>query len=180
MLTDEGKIIERLSQGDEESFRKLFEYYYPKAVSFLLALIQDENEAKDLAQNLFVKIWLIRSSLGKIRSLGAYLYRMCRNAAIDYGRTHKVKIPLEEHTDDSQSYDLDEEYFARERQYQVDRMVERMPQKRKQVFLMSRKQGKSNEEISAELGISKKTVENHINAALKELRKITSCIAFFL
>ena len=118
--------------------------------------------------------------MGKIRSLGAYLYRMCRNAAIDYGRTHEVKIPLEEHTDDSQSYDLDEEYFARERQYQIDRRVERMPQKRKQVFLMSRKQGKSNDEISAELGISKKTVENHINAALKELRKITSCIAFFL
>ena len=54
-----------------------------------------------------------------------------------------------------------------------------MPQKRQQVFRMSREEGKTNEEIARELGISKKTVENHINAALRELRKLISCISIF-
>jgi RNA polymerase sigma-70 factor (ECF subfamily) len=62
----------------------------------------------------------------------------------------------------------------------MDRVVERMPEKRKEVFLLSRRDGKSNDDIARELGISKKTVENHLNAALRELRKITSCLAVFL
>lgn len=181
MLTDEAKILEQISRGnDEEAFRKLFDYYYPKVVTFLMPLIRDENEVRDLAQNLFVKIWLRRASLSKIHAIGAYLYRMCRNAAIDYGRTHKIKVPFEEPADEPFSYPLDEEYFARERQFQMDRQVEKMPEKRKQVFLLSRKEGLSNEEIALRLGITKKTVENHLNAALRELRKITSCIAVFL
>ncbi len=180
MLTDESKILERIARGDEESFRKLFDYYYPKAVSFLLILMRDQSEVEDMAQNIFVKIWLMRSSLAKVKSLGAYLYRMCRNAAIDFGRTHKVKIPLENHSPEAESYNIDEEYFARERKFQMDRVVERMPEKRKEVFLLSRRDGKSNDDIARELGISKKTVENHLNAALRELRKITSCLAVFL
>lgn len=55
-----------------------------------------------------------------------------------------------------------------------------MPEKRRQVFLMSRVEGRSNAEIAQLLGITKKTVENHLNAALRELRKLTSCLSLFL
>lgn len=180
MLQDEGKLLRRISEGDQIAFREFFGYYYPKAKAFMLSLIDSEDEVNDLVQNIFVKLWMIRTSLGKLHSVGAYLYRMCRNAAIDYGRTHKVKIPFTEEDDISESYTLDEEYFAKERQRQIDRAVDRMPFKRREVFNLSRKEGLSNEEIARQMGISKKTVENHINSALKELRKITSCIALFL
>ena len=180
MLTDEEKLLGRISEGDESAFRTFFGYYYPKVKSFMLTLIDNEEDVNDLSQNIFVKLWLIRSSLGKLRSAGAYLYRMCRNAAIDYGRTHKVKVPFTDAHDSAESYPLDEDYFAKERQLQIDGVVERMPFKRREVFKLSRNEGMSNDQIAHSLGISKKTVENHINAALKELRKITSCISFFL
>ncbi|MCR5326887.1 MAG: RNA polymerase sigma-70 factor [Bacteroidales bacterium] len=180
MLSDEEKLLKRISEGDQTAFRMFFGYYYPKAKTFMLSLIDSEEDVNDLVQNLFVKLWMIRSSLGKLRSAGAYIYKMCRNAAIDYGRTHKVRIPFTDSTESPETYALDEEYFAKERQLQIDKAVDRMPYKRREVFLLSRKEGMSNEQIAKDLGISKKTVENHINAVLKELRKISSCIAVFL
>ena len=104
---------------------------------------------------------------------------MCRNAAIDDGRTHRVRIPFERPQNEPVGYPLDESYFAQEKRFQIDHHVAQMPQKRQQVFRMSREEGKTNEEIARELGLSKKTVENHINAALRELRKLTSCISIF-
>lgn len=180
MLLDEEQLLRRISEGDESAFRSFFGYYYPKVKTFMLTLIDNEDDANDLAQNIFVKLWLIRSSMAKLHSAGAYLYRMCKNAAIDYGRTHKVKIPFTESNDTPDPYSLDEDYFAKEKQQQYLNAVDKMPHKRRKVFLMSRKNGMSNDQIAQTLGISKKTVENHINAVLKELRKITSCISIFL
>lgn len=180
MLLDEEQLLRRISEGDESAFRSFFGYYYPKVKTFMLTLIDNEDDANDLAQNIFVKLWLIRSSMAKLHSAGAYLYRMCKNASIDYGRTHKVKIPFTESNDTPDPYSLDEDYFAKEKQQQYLNAVDKMPHKRREVFLMSRKNGMSNDQIAQTLGISKKTVENHINAVLKELRKITSCISIFL
>ena len=180
MLTDEKKLIERISRSEETAFREVFLYYYPKVRVFLSSLIKNEDDAKDLAQNLFLKLWMIRSSLCKLKSLGAYIYRMCRNSAIDYSRVHRVNVSLSEHIEEPESYPLDEQYFAKEKEFQYTKSIENMPEKRRQVFMKSRHEGKSYEEISREMGISKKTVENHINAALKQLRNISSCIALFL
>ena len=165
--------------GLSETFRELFGYYYPKVRCFLAGFIENEDDVKDLSQNIFVKIWLMRSVLCDIRSFGPYLYRMCRNAAIDYGRRHQVKIPLTDRYEE-ETAPLDEDYFAREMSWQYSRQVEKMPEKRRQVFLMSRVEGRSNAEIAQLLGITKKTVENHLNAALRELRKLTSCLSLFL
>ncbi len=179
MCPDEKTVLKRIAEGDEAAFRVLFGYYYPKVKCFLAELIANEDDVKDLAQNIFIKIWLLRASLEEVRSFGAYLYRMTRNAAIDYCRKHKVKIPLTDQYNEEESYPLDESYFARERQLQYEASIHNQPDKRRQVFLLSRVDGLSNTEIAQRLGISKKTVENHINAVLRELRKISSCIAIF-
>ena len=179
MLTDEPILLQRISEGDQNAFRELFGYYYPKVRCFLAGFIENEDDVKDLSQNIFVKIWLMRSVLCDIRSFGPYLYRMCRNAAIDYGRRHQVKIPLTDRYEE-ETAPLDEDYFAREMSWQYSRQVEKMPEKRRQVFLMSRVEGRSNAEIAQLLGITKKTVENHLNAALRELRNLTSCLSLFL
>ena len=77
-------ILKKVSEGDEKAFRNLFEYYYPKVKAFITTFIDDDADAEDLAQNIFVKIWLQRSILPEIRSFGAYLYTITRNTAIDF------------------------------------------------------------------------------------------------
>ena len=180
MLEGEELIVRKVAEGDRDSFRTLFYHYYPKVKVFLRTLVPDENDAEDLAQNVFVKLWVGRSSLKGVKVFGAWLYRVCRNTAIDYSRTRKTMVPFAPEEPGLSTESLDENYFARERQYQYDKLIAAMPAKRREVFLLSREEGLSHAEISKKLGISVKTVENHINMVLRELRKISSCISLFL
>ena len=179
-MEKEKEKIALTASGDEAAFKDIFEHYYPKVKMFLGQFISSQDDAMDLAQNIFIKIWLQRTNLTEIRSFGAFLYTMTRNAAIDYGRTHKIKIPLTEvDFNRKDSYESESEFYAKDIEAQVAHMIKLMPSKRRKVFILSRLEGKSYAEIAELLGISRKTVENHINLALKELRKITKCIAIF-
>ena len=105
---------------------------------------------------------------------------MTRNAAIDYGRVHKISIPLTDVVEKSDDeYETENEFYAKEIEVQVAHLIKQMPDRRRKVFILSRFEGKNNSEIAQIMGISKKTVENHMNLVLKELRKITKVIAIF-
>ncbi|MBR4826415.1 MAG: RNA polymerase sigma-70 factor [Bacteroidales bacterium] len=172
-------MIERISEGDEVAFRQLFNHYYPKVLAFLGYFISVSEDTRDIAQNIFAKIWLMRKTLPDIKSFGAYLYRLSRNAAVDYCRKKHIKVSITDNYQDLSDTSADEEYFARESRSQYQSCLEKMPERRREVFSLSREEGLTNEEISKRLGISKKTVENHINAALRDIRKIVSCISIF-
>ena len=178
MLPDEKKLLQRMAEDDQSAFRTLFDYYYPRVRVFLSTLLLRQDEAEDLAQNVFVKIWNFRAHLPEVHSLGAYLYRMTRNTALEYARKHRMHVELSEEYAETTA--VDEEYFAREMRSRLESRIAEMPERRRQVITLSRLEGKSNDEIAAILGISKKTVENHLNAALRALRKLTSCLALFL
>ena len=178
MNMDEKELIRLTSEGDENAFRQLFDYYYPRTRVFFSKYTRNIEDARDLAQNIFVKLWTLRNTLPDLISFPAYLYRICRNSAIDYARKHRIMLDIEENFAETDS--LDEDYFAREMRSRMESRIAQMPEKRRRVIMMSRIEGKSNEEIADEMGITKKTVENHLNAALKELRKLSSCFVFFL
>jgi RNA polymerase sigma-70 factor (ECF subfamily) len=180
LLKNENILLKAVSAGDESAYAEVYRYYYPKVKCFFLQLISNEDDVKDLAQNVFIKIWLMRGILSEIRSFGAYLYKMCRNAAIDYCKHRNINIPLDDQEYVEVSSTLDEGYFAKEIEAQVARAIDKMPKKRRKVYIMSRVEGLSNDQIASELNISKRTVENHITTVLKELRKITSCLSIFM
>ncbi len=180
LLDNEKHILQLISEDDGNAFRELFDWYYPKVKVFLSTIISTEEDVDDLAQNVFVKIWSMRKILPEIRSFGGYLYRTCRNIAIDRCRKSNICIPLSEGYDEIESGDMaDDEFMAKETDRQIESLLAKMPPKRRQVFIMSRKQGLSNSEIAERLNISKKTVENHLHTVLKDLRKIYSCISIF-
>lgn len=179
MLSDEKTLLGWIAEGDQNAFRKVFEYYYPRVLTFLSYYINVAEDSRDIAQNIFAKIWTMRESMPEIRSFGAFLYRLSRNAAIDYCRRKHIHISIADNYDDLGDTAPDEEFFAREKNIQYLNCLQKMPERRREVFTLSREQGLSNEEISRRLGISRKTVENHINAALRELRKVVSSITVF-
>ncbi len=173
-MTPDRDILMRIAEGDAAAFREVFDLYYPKVLAFMAAYARTRGDAEDLAQNVFVKLWTARQTLPGIRSFGAYLFRMSRNAALDYCKKNRLLFDLDESYPEEQTVALDEDYFAREIRQRMERQIAAMPEKRRQVITMSRIEGLSNDEIAAALGISKKTVENHINAALRALRKVSS------
>lgn len=170
----ESEYMEKLGQGDHKSFNTLFMLYHPRVKNFLKGFIKDEEEACDMAQDIFFKVWTNRESISKVSSLKAYLYRMARNMVYDYYEHSLVKESYEQKQQSSSTYAdlIEEDLYAQELSILIDIAIEQMPEQRRRIFKMSRKDGLSNDEISQRLQINKRTVENHITQALADLREV--------
>ena len=180
MTADSRNLLENIAQGDNEAFKTLFEVFFPKVKVFLVKFLKDEVAAEDISQDIFVKIWTFREALPDIRSFNAYIYRMTKNAAMNHIRGCKSQIDISKMSilDDK---DIEAEYYLKEKELLIRLVVDQMPSQRQRIFKMSREEGLSNDEIAKSLGIAKKTVENNITLALKELRDvIIAFMVFFL
>ncbi len=175
MLFDmEDKDLQRrLGKGDERAFAGIYERYVGKCILFINSFVKDENVANDLAHDLFIKIWTRREIVSKAESLDAYIFRMARNAVMDLFHSRSIErryITSEMLRQDGLINDVDANIDVSELQLLVCRSVESMPPQRRRVFRMSRYYGIPNIKIAEELGIDIRTVENHITAALRNLR----------
>lgn len=178
MLENEKGLINSVANGDEAAFEVVFYYYYPKVRVFLTDLLKDRAAAEDLAQEVFAKIWLMRSALPEIRSFGSYLYTMTRNSALFHIKKDRLSVTMED-IDLVEEEVIESRLTAEEKERRIKEIVGNMPERRRLVFTLSRDEGKSNEEIAEILGIKKKTVENLMNAALKDIRRILCLMIFF-
>jgi RNA polymerase sigma-70 factor (ECF subfamily) len=175
MQEDESKLIERLRESDGEAFRLLFEKYQPILFRSVVYTLQDVDMSHDVVQETFVRMWNHRSLLRPHLPLLAYLFRISRNLVLDLAKHKAVQRRLEadiplalrpsEH-DPAESLQLS---MLEERMAEVVRT--KLPTKCREVFLLSRVEEMPNAEISRQLGISVKTVENQITRGLKILRR---------
>ena len=170
MVDDSRILLESIAAGDTKAFALLFRRWYPKVKVFLVRFINDDKIAEDLAQDIFVRIWTFGPALNEIRNFDTYLCRMTKNAALNYLRDRKLCLNVMDLSlmDDTGTEDL---YYKQEKILIMRMLVEKMPPQRQKVFKMSRLNGLSNDQIAEILGISKKTVENHMTDALRVLRK---------
>lgn len=172
-MTDEQSILEQFAAGSHAAFRVLFMRYHPKVYYFVLGLVKSEDDAEDLTQEIFLKLWTHRSRFVEVRTFGSYLYVLAKHTAFNYMASHRISPQgLEEGMEDvgKQADTPYEELVAKDLRLLVDMVVDSMPAQRKTIYRMSRDEGLSNAEIAERLQLSKKTVENHLNLVLKELR----------
>lgn len=178
---EDALLIRALSKGEIPAFDAIFNRYYPRIKQFLCGFVEYEEEAEDLSQDLFVKLWQNRSALEGIENLNAYLYRVAKNTVYSYfERNLKMEASsINMVSEVPTSEDLEEILFAREMEDIVNLTVERLSPQRKTIFILSRKQGLTNQEIAEQLHLSKRTVETHISAALSAIRKNLSVFLLF-
>lgn len=178
----EEEWIKTLSQeNDMKVFDILFVEYFPKIKRFLGGFLDSEEEAEDLSQDVFVKLWQNRQALSCIENLNAYLYRMAKNTLYSYfERTLRIETTsVNTCRNLSSTEELEDILFVKELEDLINLAIERMPAQRKAIFILSRKEGLSNQDIATRLGISKRTVETHISTALSDLRKILPLFLLF-
>ncbi|OQB29681.1 MAG: RNA polymerase sigma factor CarQ [Bacteroidetes bacterium ADurb.Bin174] len=180
--TIEKTYINALSRGDQKAFEVLFLHYHPKLVFFIAGFIKDAELARDMAQDVFLSIWKDKEKFSKIDSFGSYIFKMAKNVVCNYF-DHVVvdEKYVAEQLARPHEFDSSEDIiFARQLQELIDVAVSQMPPQRKRIYLMSRVEGMSNQEIATKLKINKRTVENHLTAALADIRKVIQLCLLFL
>ncbi len=181
MGLNEKHNIEKIASGDHHAFQGMFMEYFPKMKYFIMHIVKSESIAEELSQDIFMKVWINRDFLPNLRSLNAYLYKMARNAALNYLDHKYVEDTFILNFQSAPVEDLNDELDARELELLIQLTIDRMPEQRRKVYVMNRVEHLKNDEIATLLSLSKKTVENHLNLALKEIRKVlTAATILFL
>ncbi len=176
------ETINKLVMGDQRAFHEIFRAAYPKIYAFVLGFIKDTDEAEDIVQTIFIKLWIKRERLAKVNNLNSYLYSISKNTILNHLASKKVftldiaQVKDLEANDTSVLHAIE----AQDLQLLIDMIVENMPPQRQAIYRMSREEGLSNEEIAQRTGLQKKTVENHLNLALGDIRKMLKIFILLL
>ena len=166
-------LIGRMKGGDRESFNQIFRRYYLPLVRFCVRFVGDDDQAAEIVQDLFVKLWSNREKLAFTTSFEAYMLRSVRNSAITFINKERAHTDANEriYTDDSDTNDPSETLQSNNLEASYQKVLATMPEKRRDVFLASRFDGLKYAEIAQKFGMSQKTVEAHMSAAIKQLRE---------
>jgi RNA polymerase sigma-70 factor (ECF subfamily) len=171
---NENDLITRLKNDDAAAFDQLFQLYGQKLYGFALKYLKSESEAEEMVQEVFVRLWENRKSLKSDYSFKSYLFTIALNqirkffnkraSALRFVQQLQKESLSDNHTVDSIDYGS----LLR----RIDEIVDTFPERKKQIFLKSRKEGKTSKEIAADLNITVGTVDNQISDALRIIREI--------
>ena len=166
-------LIGKMKTGDRESFNQIFRRYYAPLTRFCVRFVADTDQSAEIVQDLFVKLWTNRDKLTFNSSFESYMLRSVRNAAITYINKERAHAETNEriYTDESDANDPSETLQSNNLEASYRKVLASMPEKRREVFLASRYDGLKYSEIADKLGLSQKTVEAHMSAAIKQLRE---------
>jgi len=170
--SESSDFIRLFKSGDRNALKALYDDYYSVLCSQVFRMIQDRTQTEDIVQELIIDLWKKRAELGEVRHLGAYLRRAARNRTLNAIRAQKMKwddldssAELVDPGSDAQS-----QLQEIELKQKIDTAIQGLPERCRQIFVLSRFEDMSYKEIAVELSISVKTVENQMSKALKVLR----------
>ncbi len=169
-----------LREGNHKAFEEVFIVYFDKIKYFIFGYIKSEIDAEELAEDIFVNLWINHSSIDPNKSFSSYLHTIARNTALNF---LKHKFVKESHSGtisgESFQYDSEDELIAKETQLLIEMAVVKMPEQRKVIYQMSRNEGLKNDEIANRLNTTKSNVESQLSLALKDLRKIIASVFLY-
>ncbi|WP_372935856.1 RNA polymerase sigma-70 factor [Mariniphaga sediminis] len=165
-----GEYIHKIKKGDSTAFDQLFQNNYEALCNYAYSIVKDYAISEDLVQDFFVKIWVSRKELNPAVFNKGYLSRSVYNRCLDMlkhqGVKHKYILQIESHPeieyqDTLSNYELSEK---------IDEALLKLPEKRREIFYLSRFDGLKYKEIAQLLNISENTVDTQIRRALRALR----------
>lgn len=179
----EKSLFEKIKNGDEKAFEEFFHFYYGYLCTYACRFVVHENIAEEIVQDFFVKFWEKRNQIIIENSVKNYIFRSVKNGCLNYIQHNNIKSKFAQHfISDQQKMHFDSNSFLEiELAKKIEESIESLPEKRKEIFKLSREQGLKYREIAQKLNISLKTVETHMGLAIKSLReKLRDYNSFFL
>jgi RNA polymerase sigma-70 factor (ECF subfamily) len=167
-------LIEGLGRRDKIVFDYIFNYYYSSLCAFSVQYLNDRNAVEDLVQDFFVSLWIDAPHLQIKSSLKSYLFAAIKNRCLDHQKHQKVTEKYRTFilfSADSGNESTDQYFAESELRLAIQKSLEKLSPRCREIFELSRLKGLSNQEIADQLEISKRTTELQISNALKILRK---------
>lgn len=171
---------ELLGAGDVEAFKQLFDTYFETLYRYALRYLRSAEEAKDVVHDVFLQMWRHRQRIGLKRDLRTYLYATTRNHALDHLKRRKVEDRFREGREGAvaqEGADAESELESRELAATIQRAIDSLPPRQREVLRLRWQQHLSYEEIAKVLNISPKTVAIHLSRGLQHLREALPDIA---
>jgi RNA polymerase sigma-70 factor (ECF subfamily) len=166
-------IIQLLKDRDETGFEHVFKQHFKNLYRYALTILQDHDQAEDIVQNVFYKLWDKIGSLEFSGSLAAYLYRAVYNESLNHLKHKKVRRTYQTyitHSMKDQTDGAQRKVMFSELERRLQTAINELPEQCRTIFQMSRFEELRYLDIADRLGISVKTVENQMGKALKQLR----------
>ena len=172
MLLEPQALLSGVKNGNRLMFTLCYDRYHRGIYLFVLKYVRCEALAEDIVQEVFIRLWQIHERIHPDGNFSGLLFIITRN--LIFNRFHKQIDPLSFKVSVlaalESSDDIESEVSARDLAEYIDRLIDLMPTRQRQVFNMSRREHKSYREIAEELNLSQKTVEAHMHEALRFLR----------
>ncbi len=171
------EMLIRIGDGDKNSFNIFFRRYYEKLIKIALLYVRGYSNAEDVVSDVFVKILKRKHQLHKIERFDGYLFLMVKNQCLDFLKKNVNQSHFQQLDENEDHYfygdaDLRNEVEGKELKDIINQCVEKFPPRRKMVYKLIKEDGLKYKEVAEILSISPKTVENHLDFALKTLRAI--------
>jgi RNA polymerase sigma-70 factor (family 1) len=165
------QLVDAWLSGNDEVYQHIFDHYYPKLFPVCLKSVKQREDSEEMVMNVFLNIWQHRKKLLQVESFERYIFTVLRNQMSDFSRKNILA------TEDINTLPLEQlgsvnhpELSFKELERIYNEAINRLPEKRREVFLMSREQGLSHQAIAEQSNISVNTVNNHIKSAMKIIR----------
>ncbi|PEN13510.1 RNA polymerase sigma-70 factor [Longibacter salinarum] len=166
------ELARQIREGDQEAFRAFFDRHHGRLFGYICSRGVPESDAADIVQNAFVYVWTHRSKIDPDRSLRSYLFRIGYTRTLNFFRdrdeTPDVDLDLQP---DSSTRSPEAETQVSLLRETVDAAIETLPERRRAAFRLCFLEGLSYREAAEALDVTRKTIENHVSHALRDLRE---------
>lgn len=164
-IYNEKQLLLQLSEGNEGAFEKIYQLYSRRLYGKLLKFTKSELQAKELLQDIFLKIWYTRKNIDPEKSFRSYLFQIATNSAYDFFRKNLRDRLLQYQLLNISKYQyshIEEALINKENNSILYRAINLLPPKRRNIYKLCKVDGKSYVEVSHQLGISPSTISDHI------------------
>lgn len=166
-------ILAGLSKNQESTLEELYNYYYPRLYEFSRSFLKTEESIDDILQEVFIRIWQNRRKIKDPASFNAFIFTITRNLLLNEIRSRLNHQNLKEEIRKlsiAREYDGSNPTQYKDLKSRVEEIVGELPERQKEIFILSRTEGLSHKEIAGKLQITTKTVEYHISLAIKSIK----------
>lgn len=174
LLHTEKELIKKLSEGDSFAFEVLFYKYRNKVKGFAIRFAPAQIDPEEIVQEVFVRLWLKKETIDTEKNFQSYLFSIAKNLVVDHlksavnrnlyfvGELYQQDLLIDEDSDNLQTEESKEK---------LQRLIDEIPERRREIFCLSRFEGLTYKQIAEKLNISENTVDSQIRNALAFLRK---------